>query len=261
MRVREGAFWALAGAIAGMLLLAGTPATSGAISDRTVSGAHPWQALNGVAIRPDGSIYIVGSKGLLMVSDDHGKQWNEQVLRERAGNVLFQDRDLYAIQFTPDGNSGWIAGEMGIVLHSDDSGKTWTRQQTGVASNLFNLSAIDARHAYACGADGMVLSTADGGRHWNVYKYKDPIVFFDIHFTDANNGWMVGEFETILHTTDGGKTWNVSHGGNAGDYTVGPSFSIVFDNPHHALVTGLNGEILTTEDSGKIWKPVKLPEP
>ena len=196
-----------------------------------------------------------------MVSDDHGKSWNEQVLHERDGNVLFQDRDLYAIQFTPDGKSGWIAGEMGIVLHSDDSGKTWTRQQTGIASNLFNVSAVDAQHAYACGAEGLLLSTVDGGQHWNVYKYKEPIIFFDVHYTDPNSGWMVGEFETILHTTDGGKTWNVSHGGNTSDFTIGPSFSIVFTDLQHALVTGLNGEVLITEDSGKTWKALKLPEP
>ncbi len=261
MRVRVGAFWALAGAIAGVALIAGALVSSAAIGGRAVSGAHPWQALYGVAIRPDGTIYIVGSKGLLMVSDDHGRSWNEQVLHERDGNVLFQDRDLYAIQFTPDGTSGWIAGEMGIVLHSGDSGKTWNRQQTGVASNLFNVSAVDAQHAYACGAEGLVLSTVDGGQHWNVYKYKDPIIFFDVHYTDPDNGWMVGEFETILHTTDGGKTWNVSHGGNTGDYTVGPSFSIAFNDPQHALVTGLNGEVLTTEDGGKTWKALKLPEP
>jgi photosystem II stability/assembly factor-like uncharacterized protein len=260
MGVRRGALRGLASAVAVVALMAGAAVSSVAISGRTVSGAHPWQALFGVAIRPDGSIYIVGSKGLLMVSDDHGKSWNEQVLHERDGNVLYQDRDLYAIQFTPNGKSGWIAGEMGIVLHSDDSGRTWTRQQTGIESNLFNVSAVDAQHAYACGAEGLLLSTVDGGHHWKVYKYKEPIIFFDVHYTDANSGWMVGEFATILHTTDGGSSWHISHGGNTGDFTIGPSFSIVFNDLQHALVTELNGEVLTTADGGKTWKALKLPE-
>jgi photosystem II stability/assembly factor-like uncharacterized protein len=260
MRARRESFRALAGAIAAVALMVGAAASSVAIGGTMVSGAHPWQSLYGVAIRPDGSIYIVGSKALLMVSDDHGRSWDEQVLHERDGNVLYQDRDLYAIQFTPDGKSGWIAGEMGIVLHSSDSGKTWTRQQTGIESNLFNVSAVDAQHAYACGAKGMLLSTVDGGQHWNTYKHKDPIIFFDVHYTDAKNGWMVGEFETILHTVDGGKTWSVSHGGNSSDFTIGPSFSIVFSDPQHALVTGLDGEVLTTANGGKTWEPIKLPE-
>ncbi|HLK80851.1 MAG TPA: YCF48-related protein [Xanthobacteraceae bacterium] len=261
MLARKRRFCAWLRTIAIVALTATTTATSFSAIGATVGGAQPWQALYGVAIRPDRSIYIVGSKALLMVSEDHGKTWNEQTLRERAGNTLFQDRDLYAIRFTPDGKDGWIAGEMGIVLHSADGGKTWTRQATGVESNLFNVSAVDAQHAYACGANGVFVSTADGGQHWTVYRYKDPIIFFDVHFADPENGWMVGEFETILRTTDGGKTWNISHGGNVGDFTIGPSFSIVFSDPRHALVTGLNGEILTTADGGRNWTATRLPEP
>src|SRR5260370_38183640 len=133
MRVQEGAFWALTGAVAGVALIAGSLVSNAAISGRTVSGAHPWQALYGVAIRPDGSTYIVGSKGLLMVSNDHGKGWDEQVLHERDGNVLFQDRDLYAVQFTPDGRSAWLAGGIGTVLHPDHSGKAGPTDQPGTA--------------------------------------------------------------------------------------------------------------------------------
>src|SRR5258708_12457231 len=117
MRVQEGAFWALTGAVAGVALIAGSLVSNAAISGRTVSGAHPWQALYGVAIRPDGSIYTVGSKALLMVSDDHGKSWDEQVLHERDGNVLFQDRDLYAIQFTPHRNTARIARQLPLLPH------------------------------------------------------------------------------------------------------------------------------------------------
>jgi photosystem II stability/assembly factor-like uncharacterized protein len=244
-----------------MALAAGLALFSTTTNAETVTGASPWQALYGVALKPDGSIYIVGSKGLLMVSHDHGKTWDEQVLHERDGNVLFQDRDLYAVQFTPDGRSGWIAGEMGIVLHSGDGGKTWTRQATGIESNLFNVSVVDAQHAYACGANGILLSTSDGGQHWKTYRYKEPIIFFDVHYTDANNGWMVGEFETILHTVDGGNTWSVSHGGNTGDFTVGPIFSIAFSDSAHAVASGLNGDVLITADAGKTWKPLKLPQP
>lgn len=255
--------WALAGGLmlAGWLAgVATSIAATGTTNDRTVSGAPVWTSLYGVAVRPDGSAYVVGSKGLLLVSGDNGKSWDLQTLHERPGNVLFQDRDLYAIRFTPDGQSGWIVGEQGFILHSADGGKSWTPQQSGITTNLFNLAAIDAQHAYACGEDGMLLSTSDGGQTWKAYKHKDLITFFDIVYTDANNGWAVGEFETILHTTDGGRTWSLSHGGNSTDFTVGPYFSIVFTDPAHALVTGLNGDVIGTADGGKSWTAQKLPE-
>lgn len=251
--------WVLAAMLAAVFT-ATAAVSRGAVTGKRVSGAPTWLSLYGLAIRPDRSIYVVGSKGLLMVSTDEGKSWTSQVLHERAGNVLFQDRDLYAIKFSPDGKSGWVVGEMGIALHSDDGGESWKSQQTGTRSNLFNLSVVDAQHAYACGADGVLLSTDDAGAHWSVYKYKDPITFFDVKFLAPDNGWAVGEFESILHSTDGGKTWNLSHGGNTGDYTVGPYFSIAFTDPEHAIVSGLNGEIVVTNDGGKTWSPEKLPE-
>lgn len=260
MSLRRSWSWALAGVLATAIVAGAGAVSSGAISGKQVSGAPTWLSLYGLAIRPDGSVYVVGSKGLLLVSTDHGKSWESRVLHERPGNVLFQDRDLYSIQFSPDGKSGWVVGEMGIALHSDDGGQTWQSQKTGTTSNLFNLSVVDAQHAYACGADGVLLRTDDGGAHWAIYKYKEPITFFDIRFLASDNGWAVGEFESILHTTDGGKTWSLSHGGNTGDYTVGPYFSIAFTDPEHAVASGLNGEIVVTSDGGKTWGAQKLPE-
>jgi photosystem II stability/assembly factor-like uncharacterized protein len=260
MSLRRAWLWTLAGTLAVAGFMVAAARSNGAINGKKVSGAPPWLSLYGLAIRPNGDIYIVGSKGLLMVSTDHGKTWDSRVLHERPGNVLFQDRDLYSIQFGPDGKSGWVVGEMGIAMYTDDEGATWKRQKTGVTSNLFNVSVVDAQHAYACGADGVLIGTDDGGAHWNVYKYKEPITFFDIHYLSADDGWAVGEFESILHTTDGGKNWNLSHGGNTSDYTEGPFFSIAFADPQHAVATGLNGEIEVTSDGGKTWSAEKLPE-
>ncbi len=263
MGFRRCSLWALAGAVMLAGLFAGGAISSGATgatNDGKMAGAPVWTSLYGVAIRPDGSAYVVGSKGLLLVSGDRGKSWDMQTLHERPGDVLYQDRDLYAIRFTPDGKSGWIVGERGIILHSDDGGKSWTRQKSGITGNLFNLAVVDAQHAYACGEDGLLLSTGDGGQTWKSYKYKGWLIFFDINYTDANSGWAVGEFETILHTTDGGQTWSLSHGGNTTDFTVGPYLSIVLTDPQHALVTGLNGDVISTTDGGKSWTAQKLPE-
>lgn len=260
MSWRRGSFWALAGAIAVATFMAGAAVSNGATNGKMVKGAPPWLSLFGIAIRPNGSVYAVGSKGLLMVSHDQGKTWEQRTLHERNGNVLYQDRDLYAIQFTPDGKDGWIVGEMGIVMHTADGGKTWTRQKTSIDTNLLNLSVVDAQHAYACGSQGLLLYTDDGGAAWNVYKYKQPITMFDVNFLTPDNGWAVGEFETVLHSTDSGKTWTLNYGGNTSDYTVGPYFSIAFTDPQHGLITALNGDTLMTADGGKTWQAQKLPE-
>jgi photosystem II stability/assembly factor-like uncharacterized protein len=257
---RRYSLWAVVGAVAAVLLAVQAAVSAAAIKGKMVSGAPPWLSLYGVAVRPDGAAYAVGSKGLLMVSEDNGKTWDLRIMQERPGNDLFQDLDLYSIHFTPDGKSGWVVGERGIIMHSDDGGESWHSQQSGVSANLFNVSAVDAQHAYACGEDGLLLGTNDGGQHWTSFKYKDPITFFDISYTDPNSGWAVGEFEAVLHTTDGGKTWNLAHGGNTGDFTIGPYFSILISSPTQIRATGLNGEMAVSNDGGKTWTAEKLPE-
>jgi photosystem II stability/assembly factor-like uncharacterized protein len=222
--------------------------------------APPWLSLFGTAVKPDGSIYVVGAKALLLTSADHGKTWIEQTIEERAGSPLFQDRDLYSIRFTPDCTAGWIVGEEGTILYSNDAGKSWTKQQSGTAKNLFKVAAIDPQTAAAVGADGTLLRTNDAGAHWQSAKSPRLITLFDVVYTDKNTGWAAGEFSTILTTKDGGQTWTVATGGNTTDFTVGPFFTITFSDPQHAVAAGLAGELSVTDDGGKTWKPAKLPD-
>jgi len=237
-----------------------TMSALGATEGQVRQAAPPWLSLFGAAVKPDGSIYIVGSKALLLTSTDHGKTWIEQTLKERQGSALFQDRDLYSIRFTPDGKAAWIVGEEGTILYSNDGGKTWTKQHSGTTKNLFKVAVIDAQTAAAVGADGTLLHTTDAGAHWQSAKSPKLITLFDVAFNDKENGWAAGEFSTILATKDGGQTWTVAAGGNTGDFTIGPFFTLTFSDLQHAVAAGLAGELSVTDDGGKTWKPAKLPD-
>ena len=243
-----------------LLLGVGTMVTRGATEGPDRNAAPPWLSFFGAAIRPDGSMFVVGSKALLLTSTDHGKTWIQQVVRERPGSALFQDRDLYSIRFAADGTSGWIVGEEGTVLYSNDGGKTWTTQHSGTTKNLFKVAVIDPQHAVIVGADATILRTSDAGQHWQAAKSPKMITLFDVTFTDKNTGWIAGEFSTVLGTKDGGQTWNVATGGNTGDFTIGPFFTISFSDPTHGTAAGLAGELMVTEDGGKTWKAAKLPD-
>jgi photosystem II stability/assembly factor-like uncharacterized protein len=259
MQRQRTKLWLLLGAC-----LIGVPVS--AIGARAAAGgvvrtsAPSWLGLFSVAIQPDGKILIVGSKGMLLVSSDHGKTWLQRTLTERKGSELFQDRDLYSIRFTADGKSGWIVGEEGTVLRTDDGGQTWTKQETGVVNNLFKISVVDAQNAVAVGADGIIIRTTDGGAHWQAVKSPILITIFDVAFTDRNTGFAVGEFSTILATADGGQSWKVTSGGNTGDFTIGPFFTLTFEDPQRGTAAGLSGDLLATADGGKTWQKQKLPD-
>jgi photosystem II stability/assembly factor-like uncharacterized protein len=243
-----------------VLMGIGPISVHGATEGQVRRSAPAWLSLFGTAVKPDGTIFIVGSKGLLLTSTDHGKTWIQQTLKERPGSALFQDRDLYSIRFTPDGSAAWIVGEEGTILYSKDGGKTWTRQQSGTTKNLFKVAAVDPQTAAAVGADGTLLHTSDAGAQWQSAKSPKLITLFDVTFTDKNTGWAAGEFSTILTTKDGGQTWTVASGGNTGDFTIGPFFTVTFSDPQHAVAAGLAGELSVTDDGGKTWKSAKLPD-
>ncbi len=254
-------FWTLLGV--GILTIAiaiSAIAVPAATEGQKRSGAPPWLGLFGTAIRPDGAMFIVGSKALLLVSTDHGKSWTQTTLKERAGDQLFQDRDLYSIRFTPDGKLGLIVGENGTIMRSADGGGTWTAQTSGTPKNLLKVFLLDDQTAVAVGADGTIVRTTDGGAHWQIIKCPKLITLFDVTFTDKNTGWAVGEFATVLNSTDGGQTWKVVSGGNTNDFTIGPYFTVNFTDAQNGIAGGLAGELATTYDGGKTWKPAKLPD-
>src|SRR5258708_13551970 len=126
-----------------MVVAIGATGAFGAVEGTVRTSAPPWLSLFGVTIKSDGSIYIVGSKALLLISTDHGKTWLQRTLPERPGSALFQDRDLYTIRFTADGKTGWICGEEGIILHTTDGCETWTRQVWPAKSRLIQVCVFD----------------------------------------------------------------------------------------------------------------------
>ncbi|HLW71432.1 MAG TPA: YCF48-related protein [Candidatus Binataceae bacterium] len=242
-------------ALCAALWLGFSPGTSFAENPQPSAEAgrdRTWENYFGVAILPSERAVIVGDKGLVMTSDDHGRTWQRVQLKK--GVNLY---DLYSVAFAPDGASGWAVGDGGVIFHSDDRGATWKPQDSKLTSALLKVVAIDAQKACTAGEHGVVLCTADGGASWNSYKFPEDIVFFDLAFTDPNNGWVVGEFATTLRTTDGGKSWNLQTGGKR-DLTSDPFFAIAFENAASGLVLGLNGEDMTTADGGKSWKPGAL---
>ncbi len=259
MHLNKFKTWAVAGACL-LMVVAGAVRARGAIEGTPRTGAPGWLSLFGVAIQPDNSVFIVGSKGLLLTSSDQGKTWLQRTIKERPGSDLFQDRDLYAIRFSPAGKVGWIVGEDGIIMKTEDAGATWTKQASGTTKNLFNLFPIDDQQVVIVGADGTILRTADGGAHWDTEKSPKVVSLFGVVFLDKNVGFTVGEFSTILATTDGGQNWNLAYGGNTTDFTVGPYFSIAFSDPQHGIACGLAGDLLVTADGGKSWQVQKLPD-
>ena len=71
-------------------------------------------------------LVAVGERGLIIVSDDDGRNWQQAAVPVSA--------TLTAVSFpTPD--KGWAVGHAGIILHRDDGGSSWHLQFDGNAVN------------------------------------------------------------------------------------------------------------------------------
>jgi photosystem II stability/assembly factor-like uncharacterized protein len=223
------------------------------------------EALFGMAVARQGEstkLYAVGSKGVVLVSADTGRTWEQREIISAAlppDYSLLSDYDLLNIGFSADGHSGWIVGEDGLILHTADGGRSWAAQQSGVHSRLFAVAALSPETACIVGSDGVLLRTNDGGKSWVLQKSRN-IVFFGVSFPDAHNGWAVGEFQTILQTVDGGVTWQLRHGGVRSG-AIPPYFAVAFSDPRRGWISGMAGAMLSTEDGGHNWHETKLPVP
>src|SRR4029453_13529106 len=164
---------------------------------------------------------VVGYNGKMLETRDRGRNWNVSKCGAAAA--------LYGVRFV-DEDHGWVVGQDGLIMNTADGGKTWTNQESNATfeesdgttkrAYLFNIDAVDQKHAWAVGDRSILVSTNDGGQTWRSRKVQmegdlsggqslaaaDPILY-DVKFVDPQNGWIVGEFGKILRTHDGGETW------------------------------------------------------
>lgn len=132
-------------------------------------------------------LVAAGERGIVLWSDDEGRQWHQATVPVQA--------TLTAVRFV-DAHTGWAVGHLGVVLRSDDGGMTWVRQLDGVGAAALVLAEAQA--------------TGDAAAVHRAERFVDEgpdKPFFDIAFTDAQHAWVVGAYGLILATDDGGKTW------------------------------------------------------
>ena len=134
-------------------------------------------------------LVAVGSRGLIIVSDDQGKTWAQ-------AKVPVQS-DLLALHF-PTANDGWAVGHDGVVLHTVDGGKSWVKQ-------------LDGRMAGATFTDFYTKMGPDAAAELRTmgvnYRAGAALPWLGVWFEDTMTGYIVGSYGQIAATTDGGMTW------------------------------------------------------
>lgn len=179
--------------------------------------------------RAGARLVAVGHRGLVLVSDDEGKQWRQVAVPVGS--------DLVAVQFVSPAR-GWASGHDGVVLQTQDAGSTWTRQLDG--RQMAKVLTSHFEQALAAGNKSAVKQLEDLRLNFTAGP-EQPIL--GLWFDDANHGWAVSTFGMILGTQDGGRTW--------------ASWMERVDNPeslHLYSITGVGGDVYITSERGHIFK-------
>lgn len=202
------------------------------------------------AARAGKRIVAVGDYGVVLLSDDEGKSF------QQAAKVPVSST-LTAVTFV-NASHGWAVGHWGAILQTTDGGQNWQLQRSDFALDqpLFSVHFKNAEEGWAVGLWSLMLHTVDGGANWSVVKLPAPAGakkadrnLYAI-FADAKGSlFITSEQGRILHSEDNGTNWAYTETGYAGSLWTGIAL-----NDGTLLAGGLRGTIYRSTDLGMSWQ-------
>ena len=118
------------------------------------SGGQADRHINQMISVPDGSLLLVGERGLLLQSKDSGATWKKL----ESG---YQGSFFGAL--APAEGRLLVFGMRGNAYHSNDAGQTWTKSETPNTVSLFSGTLLPNGHVVLVGDNNTVLLSTDGG--------------------------------------------------------------------------------------------------
>lgn len=215
-----------------------------------------------IAPRGEGSFVAVGTFGVIIVSEDDGKTWEQ-------ANVP-SSVTLTSVHF-PTPERGWAVGHDGLVLHSSDGGRNWVKQLNGhelntqiievaeriVANSRAELEALQADETadeYDIEDAEFMLEEAEFALEGAMDDTDAGPVrpLLDVWFRNEREGMVAGSYGMLLLTQDGGETWRLE--------------SDRMDNPEAfhlnrikaapdgtVFIAGESGFVYRSRDKGETW--------
>lgn len=191
-----------------------------------------------VRILADGSAWVVGEFGTVLVSHDRGRTWRDAV--EKDEDVTWHD-------VAGDGERVLVVGEFGRMMASGDGGQTWSTVDSPVESTINAVAFRDATHGVAVGLQGRVLVTADGGETWETLPPISDEHLFEVVYSEGR--WLaVGDNGLVARARMEARDWRV---GRVSDRDYGWHTGIAVAGDAWFLAGKSNGLY-----DGEHWRPI-----
>lgn len=224
-------------------------------------------------------LVAVGERGIVILSDDGGRQWRQVAVPVSV--------TLTAVRFT-DAQHGIAVGHGGVVLTSVDGGESWTSKLDGKrAAQLAHEAAVASgdtvrireaqrllndgpdkpfldvflagKRAFVVGAYGVAFASEDGGTTWQAWMDRLPnprgLHLYSVR-QQGDNLLIAGEQGLALLSGDAGKTFRVL------DLPYkGSLFTAELMGPSEIVLAGLRGSAWHSGDAGASWTQIAMPAP
>lgn len=186
-------------------------------------------------------IVVVGSHGLVLVSNNDGESWQRQELSEWPA--------LIDVAACANGNFAALSFE-GDVWVSEDRGKTWQARKLGTEESPQSITCDSGNRLWVVGAFATISHSDDLGSNWSLSTTDEDIILNNIQFISDNEAYISGEFGTLMKTTDRGANWEMLAPIKEDFYPQ----DMYFENDQSGWVIGLAGLVLHTSDGGQSWQ-------
>ncbi|MCK4507285.1 MAG: hypothetical protein KAU27_02015, partial [Desulfuromonadales bacterium] len=181
-------------------------------------------------------IIVVGERGHILISADHGVSWQQQEVPTRS--------TLTSVFFI-DPSNGWVAGHDSVILQTRDGGRHWQKVYADPDDErpIFDLWFRDMTYGYAVGAYGLFLATEDGGRSWNPLDFNPATLAAED--AGADEAWQEDSEEEYSEE----EYWGIDF--HLNQIAVMPNGRI--------LVSAEAGNLYRSDDACRSW--LSLPSP
>lgn len=126
--------------------------------------------------------WVVGDKGLILVTYDGGVNWQVQQSKTT--------KALYNIDFR-DSEEGYAVGSKGTILRTENGGEIWETVITNFPNTFKRVDFADDKNGWIVGYGGTILRSSDKGKTWIKQESGTQEQLYGL-FMLKKIGWAVG---------------------------------------------------------------------
>jgi photosystem II stability/assembly factor-like uncharacterized protein len=176
----------------------------GAMDD---TAAGPVRPLLDVWFRNEQEGFVIGSYGMLLHTEDGGKNW--LLVSDRMNNA--EAFHLNQIVTAPDGNL-FIAGESGYIYRSSDLGESWDSLEPGYDGSFYGIVVVpgdgDDYELLAYGLRGNLFQSTDGGESWDALDSGTSVTLMSGSLLSDGSVILAGHGGTMLIRAPGEQSFS-----------------------------------------------------